>query len=153
MRGLLEKDAVGRVVIDLPAIIAGNIDADIQLEAGRFIVCAEFSNTISVIGEVRQPGNFRFESDRRWPIIWILPQAHGPRRKRDLCRSCQWSRSTSYDEAFVAFVYTAGVNELQPGDTIVVPVNEEYQPTLARYREVSTVVFQSIASLYPLFRL
>ena len=48
---------------------------------------------------------------------------------------------------------SARVNALQPGDTIVVPVNEEYQPTLARYREVSTVVFQSIASLYPLFRL
>ena len=24
----------------------------------------EFNNTISVIGEVRQPGNFRYESDR-----------------------------------------------------------------------------------------
>ena len=39
------------------------------------------------------------------------------------------------------------------GDTIIVPVNEEYQPVLARYKEISTVVFQSIASLYPLFRL
>jgi hypothetical protein len=35
----------------------------------------------------------------------------------------------------------------------VVPVNEEYQPVLARYKEVSTVIFQSVASLYPLFRL
>ena len=46
-----------------------------------------------------------------------------------------------------------GANGLEPGDTIIVPVNEEYQPTLSRYKEVSTVVFQSIASLYPLFRL
>ena len=34
LQGVLEKEAVGRVVIDLPAILAGNSDADIQLEAG-----------------------------------------------------------------------------------------------------------------------
>jgi protein involved in polysaccharide export with SLBB domain len=44
-------------------------------------------------------------------------------------------------------------SSLQPGDTIIVPVNEEYQPVLSRYKEVSTVVFQSMASLYPLFKL
>ena len=46
-----------------------------------------------------------------------------------------------------------GVWVFVPGDTIVVPVNEDYQPTLTKYREVTTVVFNSIASLFPLFRL
>ena len=34
LQDLLEKGATGRVVIDLPAILAGDSSADIQLEAG-----------------------------------------------------------------------------------------------------------------------
>ena len=40
LQGVLEKEAVGRVVIDLPSILAGNVDADIQLEAGDTPLCA-----------------------------------------------------------------------------------------------------------------
>ena len=155
LRGLLEKDAVGRVIIDLPAIIAGNDDADIQLEAGDTLFVPEFSNTISVIGEVRQPGNFRFESDRS--VADYLDFAAGTtaraeRKETYVVRANGRVQRVMMKPSLLSFT-PAGVNELQPGDTIVVPVNEEYQPTLARYREVSTVVFQSIASLYPLFRL
>ena len=49
-------------------------------------------------------------------------------------------RSTSRDEDVIALFTPTGANGLEPGDTIIVPVNEEYQPTLARYKEVSTVV-------------
>ena len=59
---------------------------------------------------------------------------------------------TNGKRALLSFT-PSNISELKPGDTIIVPVNEEYQPVLARYKEVSTVVFQSIASLYPLFRL
>ena len=61
---VLSKEAGGRVVIDLPSLLAGNSDADIQLEAGDSLFVPEFNNTISVIGEVRQPGNFRYDSER-----------------------------------------------------------------------------------------
>ena len=154
-QGVLEKGAVGRVVIDLPAITAGNADADIQLEAGDTLFVPEFSNTISVIGEVRQPGNFRYESDRS--VADYLDFAAGTTiraQKKEIyvVRANGSVQRITMKQSLLSFT-SARVNALQPGDTIVVPVNEEYQPTLARYREVSTVVFQSIASLYPLFRL
>ena len=155
LQGVLEKGSVGRVVIDLPAIIAGNSDADIQLEAGDSLFVPEFSNTISVIGEVRQPGNFRYESDRS--VADYLDFAAGTTVRAEnketyVVRANGSVQRINTKPSLLSFT-PASDGELQPGDTIVVPVNEEYQPTLARYREVSTVVFQSIASLYPLFRL
>ena len=155
LQGVLEKEAVGRVVIDLPSILAGNVDADIQLEAGDTLFVPEFNNTISVIGEVRQPGNFRYESDRS--VADYVEFAAGSTVRAEtketyVVRANGSVQRVAIKASLLSFT-PADANGLEPGDTIIVPVNEEYQPTLARYKEVSTVVFQSIASLYPLFRL
>ena len=155
LEDLLQSDAGGRVVIDLPAVIAGDPNADIQLEAGDRLFVPEFNNTISVIGEVRQPGTFRFDTDRR--VNDYIEQAAGATVRADLKEAYVVRANGRVDLAgnkspLLSF-RSSRASDLQPGDTIVVPVNEEYQPVLARYKEVSTVIFQSVASLYPLFRL
>ena len=155
LQSVLEKEAIGRVVIDLPAILAGDPGADIQLEAGDTLFVPEFNNTVSVIGEVRQPGNFRYEKDRS--VADYLDLAAGTTVRAEnketyVVRANGSVQRIAIKNSLLSFT-SASDNALQPGDTIIVPVNEEYQPTLARYKEVSTVVFQSIASLYPLFRL
>jgi protein involved in polysaccharide export with SLBB domain len=155
LEDVLTEEAVGRVVIDLPAILAGDADADIQLEAGDSLFVPEFNNTISVIGEVRQPGNFRYDSDRS--VADYVDFAAGTTVRAEtketyVIRANGSVQRIAMKKSLLSFAPT-GLGGLEPGDTIIVPVNEEYQPTLARYKEVSTVVFQSIASLYPLFRL
>jgi len=155
LRGVLEKEAIGRVVIDLPAILAGNPDADIQLEAGDTLFVPEFSNTVSVIGEVRQPGNFRYESNLSVADYLDLAAGvtvRGENNETYVVRANGSIDRVAMKKSLLSFT-PASDNSIEPGDTVIVPVNEEYQPTLARYKEVSTVVFQSIASLYPLFRL
>ncbi len=155
LEDLLQSDAGGRVVIDLPAILAGDPSADIQLEAGDRLFVPEFNNTISVIGEVRQPGTFRFDTDRRFNDY--IEQAAGATVRADLKEAYVVRANGKVDlvgnKSPLLSFRSSGASDLQPGDTIVVPVNEEYQPVLARYKEVSTVIFQSVASLYPLFRL
>lgn len=155
LENVLEKEALGRVVIDLPAILAGDQSADIHLEAGDSLYVPAFNNTISVIGEVRQPGNFRYDKDRS--VADYLDYAAGTTVRADnkgtyLVRANGSVHRIERKKSLLAFT-PERLHELQPGDTIIVPVDEEYQPTLSRYKEVSTVVFQSIASLYPLFRL
>jgi polysaccharide export outer membrane protein len=155
LEDLLQSDAGGRVVIDLPAILAGDPSADIQLEAGDSLFVPEFNSTISVIGEVRQPGTFRFDTDRR--VNDYIEQAAGATVRADLKVAYVVRANGNVDlvgnKSPLLSFRSSRASDLQPGDTIVVPVNEEYQPVLARYKEVSTVIFQSVASLYPLFRL
>jgi polysaccharide export outer membrane protein len=155
LEGALQNEAGGRVVIDLPAILAGDPKADIQLEAGDSLFVPEFNNTVSIIGEVRQPGTFRYENDRS--VSDYLDLAAGLTVRADRKATYIVRANGSVDlinskSSLLSFT-PSNTGELEPGDTIIVPVNEEYQPVLSRYKEVSTVVFQSIASLYPLFRL
>ena len=152
---LLDEDVGGRVVIDLPAILAGNESADIGLQAGDSLFVPEFSNTVSVIGEVREPGTFRFQQDRT--INDYVEYAAGA-STRALAKEIYVVRANGGVERLGGgrklFKFDSTRNlDIRPGDTIVVPVNEDYQPTLTKYREVTTVVFNSIASLFPLFRL
>jgi len=152
---VLQSEVSGRVIIDLPAILAGDASADIQLEAGDSLFVPDFNNTVSVIGEVRQPGTFHFEGDRS--VADYLDLAAGVTVRADDQETYVVRANGSVDrirrkKSLLSFS-PSSLSVLQPGDTIIVPVDEEYQPVLARYKEISTVVFQSIASLYPLFRL
>jgi polysaccharide export outer membrane protein len=152
---LMGSDVGGRVVIDLPGILAGDPNADIQLQAGDSLFVPEFSNTVSVIGEVREPGTFRFQSDRT--INDYLEYAAGA-STRALTKAVYVVRANGGVERIEGKKQLFRFSEsktlgVRPGDTIVVPVNEDYQPTLTKYREVSTVVFQSMASLFPLLAL
>ena len=152
---LLDEEVGGRVVIDLPAILAGDASADIQLQAGDSLFVPEFSNTVSVIGEVREPGTFRFKEGRT--LDDYVEYAAGT-STRALAKEVYVVRANGGVERLgggrklFKFDSTSGL-DIRPGDTIVVPVNEDYQPTLTKYRTVTTVVFNSIASLFPLFRL
>jgi protein involved in polysaccharide export with SLBB domain len=152
---LLDDNVGGRVVIDLPAILVGDEGADIALQAGDSLFVPEFSNTVSVIGEVREPGTFRFQESRT--VNDYVEYAAGA-STRGLAKEIYIVRANGGVERLgggiklFKFDSTRDLG-VRPGDTIVVPVNEDYQPTLTKYREVSTVVFNSIASLFPLFRL
>ena len=152
---LLDEDVGGRVVIDLPAILAGDANSDIQLEAGDSLFVPEFSNTVSVIGEVREPGTFRFQESRT--VNDYVEYAAGT-STRAMTKDIYVVRANGGVERLGGgrklFKFESTKDQgIRPGDTIVVPVNEDYQPTLTKYREVTTVVFNSIASLFPLFRL
>ena len=151
----LSQGVGGRVVIDLPGVLAGDPKADIQLEAGDSLFVPQFNDTVSIIGEVRQPGTFQFERDRS--VADYLDLAAGTTVRADKRETYVVRADGSVDQiaakrSLLSF-NSVQDSSLQPGDTIIVPVNEEYQPVLSRYKEVSTVVFQSMASLYPLFKL
>ena len=142
-------------MVDLPGLLAGDPKADIQLEAGDSLFVPQFNDTVSIIGEVRQPGTFQFERDRS--VADYLDLAAGTTVRADKRETYVVRADGSVDQiaakrSLLSFTSVQD-SSLQPGDTIIVPVNEEYQPVLSRYKEVSTVVFQSMASLYPLFKL
>ena len=155
LKALLEADVGGRVVIDLGEIIAGNADADLQLQGGDTLTVPEYSRTISVIGEVRQPGTFRHQEDLSLNDYLELAAGTTIRaleREIYLVRANGGVEQLSTRRSLLRFD-PQGSREIRPGDTIVVPVNEDYQPALAKYREVTSVVFQSMASIFPLLRL
>ncbi|MDC3329025.1 SLBB domain-containing protein, partial [Pseudomonadales bacterium] len=51
----------GRLVVDVPRILAGDASADVLLQSGDELIVPKLVESITVAGEVYEPGSFRFE--------------------------------------------------------------------------------------------
>ena len=49
----------GRIVIDVPRILAGDASADIAVQSGDEILVPRISEVVYVVGDVLEPGNYR----------------------------------------------------------------------------------------------
>ena len=50
------------MLIDLPAALSGNAESDYEVEDGDELIIPRSSDTVSVVGEVRQPGTHIFQA-------------------------------------------------------------------------------------------
>ena len=57
------------------------------------------------------------------------------------------TNSRSFRDRVFKFSPIADDLYIKPGSVIVVPTNYDYKPTLEKYRSVTSVVFESFASL------
>ena len=58
IEALLSSEVYGRLIIDIPRIIGGDISADIVLQDGDNLTIPKYTNAVTVVGEVRRSGSF-----------------------------------------------------------------------------------------------
>jgi len=150
-QGLLEqmKNAkpVGRMVIDLPALMAlgRGSSKDIALRDGDLLVIPQMRQEVTVIGEVQNPSARLFSEDFRRDQYIAL--SGGVTRKADkdriyvvradgsvVAQQGGWLRR-NYDMA------------IQPGDTIVVPLDTERMPRLPFWQAVTQIIYNLAVSV------
>jgi protein involved in polysaccharide export with SLBB domain len=145
-RALLQQlrttQATGRLVIDLPWILAAgaNTEADVVLQDGDQLLVPKRSQTVTIIGEVQFPtshifdpnvgrddyiersGGFAFNADKK--RIYVV-RANG----------------SVVADSGSRFFRGRGRNDIQPGDTIVVPLDADRMSKLTLWTNVSTIIF------------
>nr|WP_282448389.1 SLBB domain-containing protein [Marinobacter goseongensis] len=131
--------AVGRLVIDLPALLKGDNSRDVRLQDGDTLVIPEISQSVSVMGEVQfatshlhdgnlsaqdyinRSGGLAYQADeQRIYVIKADGSVTVPNQSR-------WFGSS---------------NPLEPGDTIVVPLNLSQLSSLELAKDVSQIIYQ-----------
>jgi polysaccharide biosynthesis/export protein len=130
----------GRLVIDLDeALHKTSSDADIELRDGDVLLVPPVRQYVTVIGEVQSPTShvWRRDLDRND----YLAMSGGPTRKAD-------DDSTYVVRADGSVVPTSnrkffgGSNiEMQPGDTVVVPLHTDKMRPLPLWTAVTTIVY------------
>lgn len=147
----VDEELLGRVVVDLPGILNGSRAADTLVENGDTLYVPKYTKTIAVVGEVYEPGTFRFEEGMT--LAEYIEVAGGTttfalRRNTYLLKadgSVRFYRANSL-RRLVGF--NAGImNRIEAGDAIVVPTNLDYDPPIARINSITNVVFQSLTSI------
>ena len=136
----------GRVLIDLTAAMSGDLNADLEVEDGDQLVIPVLSNTVSVVGEVKRQGTHSFQAEFTLDD-YIDLSAGFTRRADDGGIYIVKANGSVVNLSRNLWQFTGSKSSLDPGDTIVVPINTQYKESLASWREITQIIYQSMVSV------
>ena len=136
--------AVGRLVVDLPAISLGIKQADIQLEDADVLYVPSVKQTVAVMGEVQHPATHRYKEGLT--VDQYLAMSGGARKRADENRTYIIQANGSVVMPSRSGWFTSG-QELQPGDTVIVPLDTEYKDSLTLWSQVTGIIYNTAVSI------
>ena len=144
----------GRIVVDVPRILAGDASADIAVQGGDEILFLESArsfmllvmclNLVTTVILKERP----LSSTSIWPQVTPLQ-----RREKTFTLFCRMEACQRLNERKRLLDFGGNTSEIVAGTTIVVPPKLDYAKPLDFYTQVSSVVFQSMASIAAFFNI
>ncbi len=133
-------EAVGRLVVDLSAISIGIDQADLQLEDSDVLYVPSTKQTIAVMGEVQHAATHRYKQGLT--LDQYLNMSGGVRERADDGRTyvVKANGSVMLPSRSMWFSSEDG---LQPGDTIIVPLDTEYKDNLTLWTQVTSIIYNT----------
>lgn len=131
---------VGRMVIDLPAVLADSGYQRIRLQDGDQLTVPAVPQAVSVFGEVQFP-----TSHLHSPGLTVddyLERSGGPTRQADEDRIYVVKADGSVMLPEQSAWFGGRSQRLQPGDTIIVPIDVDRLNQLELWSNVSQIVYQ-----------
>ncbi len=133
-------EGVGRLLVDVEAAMSGDSLANIVLEHGDTLKIPERISTVTVVGEIRRPGTHTFQAGL--DLNDYLGLSAGLTARAEIKELYIVRADGSVLRPTKSWILFAGGNtSLNPGDTIVVPIDAGYTDNLTLWREVTQVVF------------
>ena len=146
-------EGTGRLLIDLPAALSGQADFDYDVEDGDELIIPRGSETVSVVGEVRQPGTHLYQEELSLEDYLELSAGITQRADASGIYVVRANGSvTTLDSSWWRFS-DSGASVLRPGDSIVVPVDTQHKESLVQWREVTQIIYQGMVSVAALANL
>lgn len=138
---LNSAEATGRLVINLPGVLAGDQHHDVLLREGDQILIPAIVQEVSIVGEVQFPTSHLYAENLSVKNYlkksgWLTQNADKKRiymigRDGNVRPMNKWR-----------FLFLSMKNKAQPGDTIVVPMEVGKVGGLAYWSAVSQILFQ-----------
>ena len=154
---LEDVEGVGRILIDLPAAIDGEDSADYVVEDGDVLSIPRRSSTVTVVGEVMASATHVYQqgllvkdyidlsagvSERADEKGIYIVRANGSNLLYGSRDRRRWWR---FDVGRTLV--------LEPGDTIVVPVDSQHKESLVQWRDMTQIIYQGLVSVAAIARL
>lgn len=140
LKELENVKVAGRLVVDLNAIALNIDEANLDLEDGDALYIPPKNQTISVMGQVQHPSTHRFKDGVTFDQYLSL--SGGPRKRADDDRIYIIKADGSVAMPNESSWFTSN-NQMEPGDTIIVPLDTEYKDSLTLWQQVTTIIYNS----------
>ena len=136
---LQDRLATGRLVIDLKGMLSGSVN-DILIKHGDRLVVPEYSQEVSVIGQVQWPSSHQFDS--RLGVSDYVRLAGGTDVRADKKRIYVIRVDGSVQMPKGSAWFKHAEMKLTPGDTVVVPLDVDRRRAMDMWREASGLIYQ-----------
>ena len=142
LNDLTNIEPIGRMVIDLPDIIAGIASEDIEVKGGDMLVIPDITPAVSVIGEVFVSTTYRF--DKSLTVEDYIKLAGGAREYGDTSNIyiVRADGSVLVPETNYWFA-SSDRAYLEPGDTIIVPRDVTNYDNISLWQGITQILYQS----------
>lgn len=144
VKGLLEdvqsSRPVGRMVIDLPQVLADTGYQPIRLQDGDTLTVPTIPQAVSVFGEVQFPTSHLHSEGLT--VDDYLERSGGPTRQADQGRVYVVKADGSVMLPEKSAWFGGRSQQLQPGDTVIVPIDVDRLNQLELWSNVSQIVYQ-----------
>jgi len=131
---------LGRMVVDLPAILAEDAAKDFMLEDQDMLYVPQYRNTVTIMGEVQISTSYLL--DEQYNFKDYINFAGGAKKQADEDRVFVVRANGSVYKPESGFWFKNNKQPLQPGDTIVVPIDTDYRDSLSTWTAVTQIMYQ-----------
>ncbi|WP_432462964.1 SLBB domain-containing protein [Agarivorans sp. QJM3NY_33] len=132
--------ALGRMVVDLPAILNNDASKDFMLEDQDLLYVPQYRNTVTIMGEVQISTSYLL--DEKYTYKDYINFAGGTKKQADEDRVFVVKANGAVYKPESGFWFKNNSQDLQPGDTIVVPIDTDYRDALSMWTAVTQIMYQ-----------
>lgn len=141
MKNLNTIKPLGRMVIDLPAILKSPQYHDFQLESGDTLTVPRYKPSVTVVGEVQYPTSHFY--DQTLDAISYIERSGGYKKNADQQRVYIVKANGSVIQPESSAWFRADRESIQPGDTIVVPLETDRVDKLTVWSRATQIIYQA----------
>ncbi|WP_369920463.1 SLBB domain-containing protein [Marinomonas polaris] len=131
---------VGRLVVDLNYAVKGDKLANLMLEKGDKLFVPALNPVVSIVGEVQFSSNHTFNPNLT--VEDYIASAGGTKRQADTDRIYIVKANGSVELPNNSFWFSRDYDPLEPGDTIIVPINTDYLDGLSTLSTATQILYQ-----------
>ncbi|MEO2280265.1 SLBB domain-containing protein [Pseudoalteromonas pernae] len=139
LKDLADIDALGRLVVDIEAVAQGNVALELRDNDALYVPSKR--NIVSVIGEVNVSTSHYYEDGMS--VDAYIKRSGGLKQRADEERIyiIKANGAVEVPESGSWFA-VENSSQLEPGDTIVVPLDAEYTDTLTLWSTATQILYQ-----------
>lgn len=141
MKNLNNLKPLGRMVIDLPNILRSPNAHDFQMEDGDTLTVPRYKPSVTVVGEVQYPTSHFFEASL--DASEYIDRSGGYKKQADQKRVYIVKANGSVLQPNTSAWFRAEAKSIEPGDTIVVPLETDKVDRLSVWAKATQIIYQA----------
>ncbi|VUD66446.1 Polysialic acid transport protein KpsD [Thalassocella blandensis] len=141
LKNIDRSEALGRMVIDLPAILNNPNSFDFELADGDLLQIPRFKPSVTVVGEVQHPTSHFF--NKQYSLKDYLEMSGGTKQNADKKRIYVVKANGRVYTPQRSVWFKSRSKRLEPGDTIIVPIDTDRVDKLTMWGSVTTIMYQA----------